>query len=239
MARAGDSTLWTKVTPAIWCMISGTSFGLVIAVIILLVMCSISLFPMTSHAPVMASDAAFLICFLVSHIHAVTSGTISGRAIPSCVGAESLKLPSNFNANSRTCHFFSTGSWAKSMGNNDLMANGLILVQIATAVSALAARTAGLFAVACSKHAVKHSFVNASALGQVSANALTVASPARASSSSDEAHFATRESILAARPDLTTPSLETASAKDVASLKESFSSIDSIDMVSCSNFYIY
>mmetsp|Transcript_10955 Transcript_10955/g.12559 ORF Transcript_10955/g.12559 Transcript_10955/m.12559 type:complete len:215 (-) Transcript_10955:541-1185(-) len=82
IARAGDSTLCTNVTPAILCMISGTSFGLVIACRILSVMCSISLFPITFMDVSIASLDAFLICFLVSHIHAVTSGTINGSALP-------------------------------------------------------------------------------------------------------------------------------------------------------------
>mmetsp|Transcript_1442 Transcript_1442/g.2065 ORF Transcript_1442/g.2065 Transcript_1442/m.2065 type:complete len:263 (+) Transcript_1442:2055-2843(+) len=93
IASAGLSTDWTKVTPAISCMISGTSFGLVIAVRILSVMCSMSLFPITSMADFIAAVEACFTCFLVSHMHAVSSGTTSGSAFPSCLGAVLLKVP--------------------------------------------------------------------------------------------------------------------------------------------------
>ena len=92
MARAGDSTDWTKVTPASLCIISGTDLGLVMAVIISLVMCSMSRLPMTSQAEVMALVAAVLTCFLVSHMQAVTSGTISGSAVVRVRDAISSKL---------------------------------------------------------------------------------------------------------------------------------------------------
>jgi len=103
-------------------MISGTSLGLVIAVRIFSVMCSMSLFPMTLRASLIASVAAVLICFLVSHMHAVTSGTTSGREYPSCLGAVTPNDARHLRANSRTCHFFSTGNFPKMMGRSAFMA---------------------------------------------------------------------------------------------------------------------
>mmetsp|Transcript_22520 Transcript_22520/g.49065 ORF Transcript_22520/g.49065 Transcript_22520/m.49065 type:complete len:234 (+) Transcript_22520:2172-2873(+) len=108
MARAGDSTVWTNVTPAILCMISGTSFGSVMATRIFSVMCSISRLPTTSRAAFMASLAASFTCFLVSHIHAVTSGTTSGRASPSCLGASFPNIARSLSVRARICHLIST-----------------------------------------------------------------------------------------------------------------------------------
>mmetsp|Transcript_17732 Transcript_17732/g.24956 ORF Transcript_17732/g.24956 Transcript_17732/m.24956 type:complete len:234 (+) Transcript_17732:2565-3266(+) len=231
MASAGDSTLWTKVTPAILCMISGTSLGLVIAIRILSVMCSISLFPITVRDPFMAAIPAALTCFLVSHMQAVTSGTISGRAFPSCFGAVSLKVLMQLRASSRVCHFFSTGNCEKIAGRSDFIANGEIFLEIAMAVSVAAFLTEPALAEACSKHAARHSLVKASASGQPSAKALAVARPARASASSLAAHFATRASMLAAKPDFATPSAFTASTIDDSSPTVSLANCSSRDIV--------
>mmetsp|Transcript_14583 Transcript_14583/g.34925 ORF Transcript_14583/g.34925 Transcript_14583/m.34925 type:complete len:239 (+) Transcript_14583:2482-3198(+) len=230
MARAGDSTDWTKVTPANSCMISGTSLGLVMAVMILAFMCSISLLPMTSQAERMASVEAVLTCFLVSHMQAVTSGTISGRAMPSCLGAGLAKREMQLRATTRSCHFFSTGRLANRAGRRLLMAKGLTFSQMAAAVSSAALRTSGFLAVDFSRQAARHSLVKASASG-TSARALAAARPARASSSSLEAHLATRPAMLAARPDLETPSFLTASAMEPESERDNLSSMDSTDMV--------
>mmetsp|Transcript_10425 Transcript_10425/g.22097 ORF Transcript_10425/g.22097 Transcript_10425/m.22097 type:complete len:243 (-) Transcript_10425:44-772(-) len=230
MARAGLSTLWTKVTPAISCMISGTSLGLVMAVMILAFMCSMSLLPITSQADLMASVEAVLTCFLVSHMQAVTSGTISGRAMPSCLGAVLEKPAMHLRARTRSCHFFSTGRVAKRAGRRDLIANGLIFSQIAVAVSSAAFLTSGFLELAWERQAPKHSLVNASASG-TSARALAAAIPARDSASSLEAHLATRPAMLEARPDLFTPSALTASAMEAPSSRDKFSSLDSIDMM--------
>mmetsp|Transcript_27530 Transcript_27530/g.56393 ORF Transcript_27530/g.56393 Transcript_27530/m.56393 type:complete len:217 (+) Transcript_27530:2767-3417(+) len=212
-------------------MISGTSLGLEIAVRILPVMCSISLLPMTSHAPFMAAAAAVLTCFLVSHIQAVTSGTISGSALPSCLGADSWKTHKHSSAMTRICHFFSTGRAAKMAGRRDFIAKGLMFLQIACAVSLALFLTAGLLLVACPKHAAKQSFVKASPSGAPSASALAVAKAARASASSFEPHLATRAPIPAARPDFSAPSALTASTMDGSSPSDKFSSLDSIDIV--------
>lgn len=72
--------------------------------------------------------------------------------------------------------------------------------------------------------------MKASASG-TSARALAAARPARASSSVLEAHLATRPAMLAARPDLATPSALTASAMEPESARDNFSSADSMDMV--------
>mmetsp|Transcript_26740 Transcript_26740/g.39616 ORF Transcript_26740/g.39616 Transcript_26740/m.39616 type:complete len:237 (-) Transcript_26740:56-766(-) len=230
MARAGHSTLCTKVTPAIWCMISGTSLGLVIAVIILPVMCSISLFPITSHAVFIASVAATLTCFLVSHIQAVTSGTISGSAFPSCLGAFSWKTETHCKASSRAGHLISTGSCAKIPGRRDFIAKGVMFLQIAIAVSAAAVFTAGLLDVACPIMVERHCALKASASTAPSATALTVANAARASASSFEPHLAIRPEILDAKPDFSTPSALMVSTTDAASPRVKFASLDSRDM---------
>jgi hypothetical protein len=151
MAKAGDSTDWTKVTPAILCMISGTSLGLVIAVKILPVMCSISLLPMTSNADFMVSVEAFLTCFLVSHIHAVTSGTMRGRESANCLGADVLNLSRHWRDSSRICHVCSTGKQEKRVGMSVLIANGVMLSQMANAVSLQATWTSLFFETDCSK----------------------------------------------------------------------------------------
>mmetsp|Transcript_29989 Transcript_29989/g.59564 ORF Transcript_29989/g.59564 Transcript_29989/m.59564 type:complete len:282 (+) Transcript_29989:2134-2979(+) len=144
MASAGDSTDWTKVTPASSCMISGTSLGLVMAVTILPVMCSMSRLPMTSQAAVMALVAAVLTCFLVSHMQAVTSGTISGRAAPSCLGATVLNSVIMLRAASLVVHFFSTGRLAKMAGRRPFMAIGDTFLAKAMEQVEAAARTSGL-----------------------------------------------------------------------------------------------
>jgi len=117
------------------------------------VMCSISLLPITSKALFMAAVAATLTCFLVSHMHAVTSGTISGRQSPDCLGAVAGKVAMQSKARSRICHFFSTGRAAKSWGRRDFMAKGSIFWQIAMAASLVAATMFLLLAIACSKPA--------------------------------------------------------------------------------------
>mmetsp|Transcript_14471 Transcript_14471/g.27597 ORF Transcript_14471/g.27597 Transcript_14471/m.27597 type:complete len:237 (+) Transcript_14471:2574-3284(+) len=230
MARAGLSTDWTKVTPAISCMISGTSFGLVMALTMCSVMCSMSLLPMTSQAPFMAAVAADLTCFLVSHMHAVTSGTTSGRALPSCLGAESLKTARHSRARTRICHFFSTGSSAKMMGRRDFMAKGVMFLQMARAQSLAAFFTAGLLFRACSKHEARTCLLNASASGAPSATACAVANAAHAVFSSFAAALATREPMPAAKPDLSAPSALMASTTDGSSPRDRFSSLDSRDM---------
>mmetsp|Transcript_28946 Transcript_28946/g.48170 ORF Transcript_28946/g.48170 Transcript_28946/m.48170 type:complete len:253 (-) Transcript_28946:162-920(-) len=231
MARAGDSTDWTKVTPAISCMISGTSLGLVMAVKILPVMCSISLLPITSKADFMVSVDAVLTCFLVSHMHAVTSGTTKGRASPSCLGATSLNLPKHCRASSRICHFFSTGNSAKIVGSNAFMAKGLTLSQIAKEVSFAAACTSLLLATACSKQAPKHSLVKGWAVGHSSARVLTVFMAAKASASSLEPHRAAKTEILAAKPDFSTPSDLTLSTTDDTSSIDNLANISSRDIM--------
>mmetsp|Transcript_38984 Transcript_38984/g.93818 ORF Transcript_38984/g.93818 Transcript_38984/m.93818 type:complete len:373 (+) Transcript_38984:2053-3171(+) len=232
MASAGDSTLWTKVTPAISCMISGTSLGLVMAVRILGVMCSMSLLPMTLSASRMASLAAFLICFFVSHMQAVTSGTTSGRALESCFGALSPNNPRHFSDSSRTCHFCSTGSFAKMMGNSDFMAKGLTFVQIANAASEPAFWTALLLLPACSRHAARHIFVTAWASGAPSAKALTSARCARATASSFDSALPASAWMLAASPDFSMPFFFTSSTSAGSSPSDNFSNADSMDISS-------
>mmetsp|Transcript_6840 Transcript_6840/g.8527 ORF Transcript_6840/g.8527 Transcript_6840/m.8527 type:complete len:213 (+) Transcript_6840:2565-3203(+) len=212
-------------------MISGTSFGLVIAVIILSVMCSISLFPITSHAAFIASVAAALTCFFVSHIHAVTSGTISGRALPSCLDALALKAGMHFRASSRVCHFFSTGRLAKIAGKRLLIAKGVMFVQIARVVSVAAFFTSGFLLSAREIHDDKHSLLNGSADLAPSATAFTVASAARAASSSFPSIAPQRALTLAANPDLITPSVLMASTTEVSSPRDKFASLDSRDMI--------
>mmetsp|Transcript_6905 Transcript_6905/g.13844 ORF Transcript_6905/g.13844 Transcript_6905/m.13844 type:complete len:215 (-) Transcript_6905:244-888(-) len=130
MARQAPSTDWTKVTPASSCMISGTCLGLVMAITIFSDMCSMSLFPMMSHAARMAAVEAVLTCFLVSHMHAVTSGTTSGRLLESCLGEVSENLVIMSTALTLICHFCSTGSILKMKGRRAFMAKGEIFSAI-------------------------------------------------------------------------------------------------------------
>mmetsp|Transcript_11856 Transcript_11856/g.17107 ORF Transcript_11856/g.17107 Transcript_11856/m.17107 type:complete len:210 (-) Transcript_11856:229-858(-) len=195
MARAGRSTDCTNVTPAMACIISGTSLGLVMAVKIFAVMCSISLFPITSREDFIANVAASLTCFFVSHMQAVTSGTISGRAFPSCLGAVLLKTAMHSKAVTRTVHFFSTGSCEKIAGRRLLTAKGDMLVQMAIAVLLARVETSLIFESVCSSAARRHTLVKASAAGASSARALTVVRAAIASASLVEAHFTARTSI--------------------------------------------
>mmetsp|Transcript_22396 Transcript_22396/g.40387 ORF Transcript_22396/g.40387 Transcript_22396/m.40387 type:complete len:254 (-) Transcript_22396:6-767(-) len=235
MAKAGDSTLCTKVTPAISCMISGTSLGLVIAVKIFSVMCSMSLLPMTLSASRMASVAAFLTCFLVSHMHAVISGTTSGRALPSCLGVASPKKARHLRADSRTCHFFSTGSLEKMMGRRDFMAKGLTLLQMAMAASEAALVTAFDLWPACSMHAARQFLMTGWHSGAPSARALTRAIPARAVFSSFDSALAARASMFAASPDFSMPSAFTDSTNEDSSPSDNFSNFASIDIF----YYIF
>mmetsp|Transcript_20126 Transcript_20126/g.46152 ORF Transcript_20126/g.46152 Transcript_20126/m.46152 type:complete len:409 (+) Transcript_20126:2046-3272(+) len=231
MARAGDSTDCTKVTPAISCMISGTSFGLLIAMRIFSVMCSMSLFPMTLRASLMAAVAACLICFFVSHMHAVTSGTTSGKAFPSCFGAVSPRDATHLSASSRICHFFSTGRAAKRTGRRDLTPKGLVPAQIARDVDDAASLTDLDFDEACSRHGPRHSLVSAWASGQSDARDRARAMPARASFSSPLPHLAASPSMDGARPDFSIPSDLTVAARDDSSPRERVASFSSIDMV--------
>mmetsp|Transcript_7922 Transcript_7922/g.14278 ORF Transcript_7922/g.14278 Transcript_7922/m.14278 type:complete len:234 (+) Transcript_7922:2544-3245(+) len=231
MAKAGDSTDCTKVTPAISCMISGTSLGLVMAVKIFSVMCSISLLPMTLHASRMASVAAFLICFFVSHMHAVISGTRIGRALPSCLGAVAPNDARHLRASSRICHLVSTGSLEKMVGRRDFMAKGLMLLQMAMAAVLAAAWTALDRCPACSMQAPRQCLFTAWASGAPSAKAWTRANPARASASSFDSALAARAWMFAASPDFSTPTFLTSSTREAASPRDSFAIFDSIDMV--------
>mmetsp|Transcript_32542 Transcript_32542/g.38918 ORF Transcript_32542/g.38918 Transcript_32542/m.38918 type:complete len:216 (+) Transcript_32542:2617-3264(+) len=198
-------------------MISGTSFGLEIAMIIFPVMCSISLLPMTSQADFMASVAATLTCFFVSHMHAVTSGTTSGRASPSCLGAVLLKVEIHVKARVRLGHFFSTSRAAKIVGKRLFMAKGVILVQIESAASLASLETSGLLAFACSIHPARHSLLKHCAAGAPSATALTVVNAAIATASVVETHFPARALMLEANPDFSTPSALIAATMDVSS----------------------
>mmetsp|Transcript_3609 Transcript_3609/g.5390 ORF Transcript_3609/g.5390 Transcript_3609/m.5390 type:complete len:217 (+) Transcript_3609:2591-3241(+) len=211
-------------------MISGTSFGLVMATIILPVICSISLFPITSQADFMAFVAAAFTCFLVSHIQAVTSGTISGRAFPSCLGAFLLKTEIQLRASSRRGHFFSTGSCAKRAGRRLFMPNGLMFSQMARAVAVAAVLIAAFLAPACSRIGVKHWILKASASIAPSDTAFTVAIAARASASSLDAHLATRALMLEAKPDFSTPSALMAATTEASSPSERLAILDSRDM---------
>mmetsp|Transcript_4535 Transcript_4535/g.11699 ORF Transcript_4535/g.11699 Transcript_4535/m.11699 type:complete len:255 (+) Transcript_4535:2448-3212(+) len=231
IASAGDSTDCTNVTPAILCIISGTSFGLVIAIKIFPVICSMSRFPMTSNACFMVSVEAFLTCFLVSHMHAVTSGTTSGRESANCLGATALKRARHFSASSRICHFFSTGKQEKMIGSSDFIANGQILSQIANAVSFAAAWTSLLLAIACSRQAPNVSLTKGCEVGTDSANSLTTFRAARASDSSFEAHRAVKATIPSGRPDFTTPSALTASTMEETSSIERFANFSSKDIL--------
>mmetsp|Transcript_56231 Transcript_56231/g.168357 ORF Transcript_56231/g.168357 Transcript_56231/m.168357 type:complete len:222 (-) Transcript_56231:171-836(-) len=213
-------------------MISGTSLGLVMALTMCSVMCSMSLFPMTSQAPRMAAVAAVLTCFLVSHIHAVTSGTTKGRALPSCLGAMSLNTERHSRAMTRICHFFSTGSSAKIMGRSDFIANGVMFLQMARAVALAAFRTLGLLCVACSKQDERTCLLKASPSTAPSATACAVLRAATASASSFEAALATKEPMPAAKPDFSAPSALRASTTDGSSPRDKFSSLDSRDMFS-------
>mmetsp|Transcript_18464 Transcript_18464/g.23970 ORF Transcript_18464/g.23970 Transcript_18464/m.23970 type:complete len:229 (+) Transcript_18464:3292-3978(+) len=228
MARAGLSTLCTKVTPAILCIISGTSFGLVMATKMFAVMCSMSLFPITSRAAVIAAVAAVFTCFLVSHMQAVTSGTISGRASLNCFGAVSLNTAMQSNAAERVCHFFSTGSSAKMAGRSAFMAKGLIFLQIAMEVSPAKARTSFDLEPLCWMAAGRHSLKNTSETRLPdSAMAFTVVRPARASASSVLAALAMRTSI---GKDLT-PSAAIFSTTDAAPSMVRFEKASSKDIV--------
>mmetsp|Transcript_30273 Transcript_30273/g.64935 ORF Transcript_30273/g.64935 Transcript_30273/m.64935 type:complete len:233 (-) Transcript_30273:60-758(-) len=231
MANAGDSTDCTNVTPAILCIISGTSLGLVMAVKILPVICSISRLPITSSACFMVSVEAFLTCFFVSHIQAVTSGTTRGRASANCLGAIDLNLARHRSATSRICHFFSTGRQEKMMGRRVFMANGVMLSQIAKAVSLAAAWTFLLLEMACSKQAPKVSFTKGWEVGTDSANSLTTFRPAKASASTFEAHRAVNATMLSGKPDFATPSAFTASTMDETSSIERLANFSSRDMV--------
>mmetsp|Transcript_26647 Transcript_26647/g.74559 ORF Transcript_26647/g.74559 Transcript_26647/m.74559 type:complete len:380 (-) Transcript_26647:133-1272(-) len=233
MARAGDSTDWTKVTPAISCMISGTSLGLVMAVMIFLFMCSMSLFPTTPRAFFMAVLAAVLTCFLVSHMQAVTSGTMSGRASPSCLGAFSLNRATHWSASSRMGHFFSTGRAPKIAGNSAFIPNGVTLSQIANAVTWAASLTALDLWLACSKHAAKQSLVK-TCVDAATSEVTSVSTSFRAAMASSSVllpHRATKVPMLAANPDLSTPSaLMVSTTLDVSS-SVSAASLDSKDML--------
>mmetsp|Transcript_13812 Transcript_13812/g.15543 ORF Transcript_13812/g.15543 Transcript_13812/m.15543 type:complete len:203 (+) Transcript_13812:277-885(+) len=193
-------------------------------------MCSISLFPITSHAPFMASVAAVFTCFLVSHMHAVTSGTISGRALPSCLGAFLLKQATHFNASSRMGHLTSTGRQEKIAGKRLLIAYGQIFSQMAIAVSVQAFLTSGFLEPASLIHSTKHSLLKASASGAPSATALAVARAASDSLSSLDAILAQRALIFDAKPDFSTPSALMASTTEASSPSDKFANLDSRDI---------
>lgn len=59
-----------------------------------------------------------------------------------------MKAGIHLRASSRTCHFCSTGSFAKIAGNKLLIANGVMFSQIAIAVSLAAALRSGFFVAA-------------------------------------------------------------------------------------------
>jgi len=60
------------------------------------------------------------------------------------LGAVAPNDARHLRANSRTCHFFSTGSFEKMTGRRDFIAKGLTLVHIARAAS-VADETTPLF----------------------------------------------------------------------------------------------
>mmetsp|Transcript_13611 Transcript_13611/g.28536 ORF Transcript_13611/g.28536 Transcript_13611/m.28536 type:complete len:224 (+) Transcript_13611:2578-3249(+) len=187
-------------------MISGTSLGLVIAVKILPVMCSISRLPITSSAPFMVSVEAFLTCFFVSHIQAVTSGTTRGRESANCFGAVSLKRPRHSRAHSRICHFFSTGRHEKMVGRSVFTAKGVVFLQMVKAVSLAAAVTSLDLEIHCPRQAPKDSCKKGWAVGTDVANSLTRFMAAKAVASSFEATLAVNAATLSDNPDLATPS---------------------------------
>mmetsp|Transcript_43867 Transcript_43867/g.93291 ORF Transcript_43867/g.93291 Transcript_43867/m.93291 type:complete len:205 (+) Transcript_43867:2695-3309(+) len=201
------------------------------AVKIFSVMCSMSLLPMTFSASLIASDAAFLICFLVSHMHAVISGTSSGSALLSCLGATAPKEARHLSASSRMGHFFSTGSFPKMMGRRDFIAKGLMLVQIARAVSVAALTTAFDLCPACSMHAARQILDTGCESGAPTARALTSARPARASDSFFDSALAARAWMFSASPDFSIPSFFTSSTREDSSPSDSFSNFASNDIL--------
>mmetsp|Transcript_17836 Transcript_17836/g.26012 ORF Transcript_17836/g.26012 Transcript_17836/m.26012 type:complete len:233 (-) Transcript_17836:213-911(-) len=165
IARAGDCTDWTKVTPARVCMISGTSFGWVIERRICVVMCSISLLPMTSHAAVIARDAASETCFLVSVMQGVTAGTTSGRAALSCSGQLSPKAAITSSAATRVCHACSTAHASKQCTRTPRTQLDPMLEVIACTASLAASRTTFCFEPAAMKRVNKLAHRKGSAEG--------------------------------------------------------------------------
>mmetsp|Transcript_15108 Transcript_15108/g.60696 ORF Transcript_15108/g.60696 Transcript_15108/m.60696 type:complete len:417 (-) Transcript_15108:72-1322(-) len=143
-ASVAESTDCTKVVAARAWTHSGTSAGRTAAEAIAGSTGSTSLLPVSSKASRIASLAASETSFLVSHRHAVTAGTTTGRHAATWAGADEQSAEAPARAAARVGHG-SSGAVAARSASSVVLAAGAPRHAVAAAYASLAAALTGPF----------------------------------------------------------------------------------------------